>query len=412
MLAPTSHARFAVGIFLGALALPACGATTVPSSTSGGEGSGDDAGGSSGEGGDSGGGVEGGELRGIWVTRFTWSTQEQLEGILDEVAGAGFNTVFFQVRGNFDAYYASKHEPWAEGLSGTLGQDPGWDPLAVALTKGDEHGMDIHAYMNVFPYWRGEAAPASAGIPHKYTEEPDWVVVDSDGQAMELNSSYVFASPGVTGVGGHVSKVAADIDTNYDVAGIHLDYIRYPGAQYSHDAESLEAFAASGLEGEAGWAAFQRANVNKVLAGIANNVDVPVTAAVWGVYENDWGWSGVSQGNVDYYQDTRMFLEKGNLDAAIPMMYWPVTEVEGERLDFRTLVRDHLANAHGRHIYAGMGGEGVSYPQLVECVEAAREEGAQGVVVFDYSLFADHMDDIRQDLFPDDVEPPAMPWRN
>ena len=138
---------------------------------------------------------------------------------------------------------------------------------------------------------------------------------------------------------------------------------------------------------------------------------MPVTAAVWGIHTNEWGWSGVSQGSRDYYQDSRAFLEEGLLDANIPMIYWPVSEVEGDRLDFRSLVRDHVSHANGRHVYAGMGGSNIDYDQLVACIEASRDEGAQGVVVFDYTLFGADLIRLREGVFAEDAVPPSMPWR-
>jgi len=350
------------------------------------------------------------ELRGIWITRFSWSTQAELETIFDDVAAAGFNAVFFQVRGNFDAYYKSDREPWAEKLTGTLGQDPGWDPLLVAVEKTREHDLELHAYINAFPFWRGETAPDSVGLTHPYTDHPEWLVADTSGTPMALNESYVFASPGNQEVRGHIARIAEEIRRDYVVQGVHLDYIRYPGPTYSYDAVSEEEFVASGLMASERdhW---QRLNINKTIAGVHSNLDVPVTAAVWGIYENIWGWEGVSQGNIDYFQDTEMFMENGNLDAFIPMIYWPVAETEGDRLDFRVLVRDHLTRANGRHVYAGMGGESITTDQLIECVKVAREEGANGVVVFDYSLFSDDLSRLKTEVFSEPAEVPDMPWR-
>ena len=156
---------------------------------------------------------------------------------------------------------------------------------------------------------------------------------------------------------------------------------------------------------------WQRAQVVATAAGVSEAVDVPVTAAVWGVHTNGFGWRAVSEGAVDYYQDSFAFLEAGAVDANIPMLYWPVAEEEGSRLDFRVLVRDHVSNRHGRHVYAGAGGESVDFEQLQGCIEVARQEGAQGVVVFDYNLYASDLIRLRDDAFAIDAVPPAMPWR-
>lgn len=347
------------------------------------------------------------EMRGIWVTRFSWSQQSELEPIFDEIAAAGFNTVFFQVRGNFDAYYDSNYEPWSSRLSGTLGQDPGWDPLAVAIELAHARGLALHAYINTFPMWSGESPPASVGLPHPLQTHPEWLVADQNGTPIALNSSYVFASPGNVDVRAWVATVAADITAHYAVDGIHLDYIRYPGTQYSYDAASAAAYAASGSGDHAAW---QREQVTDTARRVYDAVDVPVTAAVWGIYENSFGWSGVSQGNIDYFQDSGAFLEEGVLDADIPMIYWGVTDTPGDRLDFRTLAADHLSRAHGRHVYPGITAED-GLDVAVKCAQAARELGAPGYVLFDWSQGSGWLDDFGAAMHTEPAVPPSMSWR-
>ncbi len=349
------------------------------------------------------------ELRGIWITRWSWDSPDEIEAMMADIAASGFNTVFFQVRGEFDAYYASGVEPWAERLTGVLGRDPGWDPLQTAIEAGHAQGLAVHAYMNTFPFWRGSEPPGDATPQHAYRVHPQWVVADESGTPMALNSSYVFASPGNPSVRAHVEAVAADIADNYEVDGIHLDYIRYPGPQYSHDATSVARYDALGGGQDRGdW---QRDQVVDTVFRVREAVDVPVTAAVWGIHTNEWGWSGVSQGNVDFYQDSFAMLDQGALDGSIPMIYWPVGETEGDRLDFRVLVREHVAHRGARHVYAGMGGENVTLEQVEACIAVAREEGAQGVVLFDYSLFATDLIRLRESVFEEDAIPPEMQWR-
>ena len=350
-----------------------------------------------------------GELRGIWVTRWSYSTAEDVISIMSEVAEAGFNTVFFQVRGRHDAFYASTLEPWAKRLSGTLGAHPGWDPLETAVAEGHARGLQVHAYLNVFPLWSGETAPSSSSPAHAYLSNPDWLVADGEGMPMALNSSYVFASPGNPEVRARIASVAADIAGRYPVDGIHLDYIRYPGPGYSHDMTSLYHWEAAG---EPDWAEWQREQVTATVHSVSSAVDLPVTAAVWGIYENSFGWSGISQGNVDYFQDSRAFLSSRALDANIPMIYWPVAEVEGETLDFRVLVRDHVAHASGRHVYAGISAEeDIGEAGVIRCIEVAREEGAHGVVVFDYVQARPYFAALKASVFSVPEGPPAMSWR-
>lgn len=384
------------------------------------DGGSSDGGAPDGGGADGGTATEGGELRGVWLTRYEWAssstTADTLTTTLEQIAAAGFNAVFFQVRGNFDAYYDSALEPWSSRLTGTLGQDPGWDPLAVAVQAGHDNGLQVHAYINVAPLWLGSAAPSSVGVPHALQEHPEWVVADGSGTPMSLNDSYVYASPGNAQVRARTAAVAADIAARYDVDGIHLDYIRYPGSDYSHDAASQAAFAVDSAAGGdwAGlsWGDWQREMIKDVARQVSAAVDVPVTAAVWGIHTDEWGWGGVSEGDADYYQDSRAFLSEGLVDANLPMAYWEVTDPEGESLDFRVLTRDHVAHASGRHVYMGIGTYDIGYDETVRCIEVARSEGAHGVVLFSWSTVAPHAAALKAGVFAEPASPPLMTWRS
>lgn len=360
----------------------------------------------SGETGDTGPLPDDGELRGVWVDRWTYTSADDVSEIMERSAAAGFNTVFFQIRGNADAYYRSSYEPWAKGLSGTLGGDPGWDPLAVAVEEGHRNGLEVHAYVNAFPLWSGTTPPAESSPRHALLEHPDWLVADESGTPMALNSGYVWMSPGNPAVRERLRDVVEDIVDHYDVDGVHLDLVRYPGAQYSHDAVSEARYDGSG------WEDWQRAQVVEAVRGVYAASPVPVTAAVWGVYTNDWGWSSVSQGYSDYYQDSRAFLDEGVTDGNMPMIYWPVTDVEGDRLDFATLIADHVAHTSGRYVFAGIDAS-LGEDEVLTCIASAREHGARGVVIFDWQLMADGgwLESLAESAFATPTTLPTYPWR-
>jgi hypothetical protein len=116
------------------------------------------------------------EFRGLWITRFDWTrfghtvTPSDLDTIVNHAASAHFNALLFQVRGTADAYYSSTLEPWAARLTGsvtkTLGADPGFDPLAYVITRAHRSGLQVHAYINIFPTWLcGFGAPPTDTMP-------------------------------------------------------------------------------------------------------------------------------------------------------------------------------------------------------------------------------------------------------
>ena len=91
------------------------------------------------------------EARGVWISRFEYADIESTKSktriteIFERARTAKLNMIFFQVRGTGDAYYKSQYEPWAEPLTGTLGKNPGWDPLEYAVFEAHRLGLELHA---------------------------------------------------------------------------------------------------------------------------------------------------------------------------------------------------------------------------------------------------------------------------
>ena len=76
--------------------------------------------------------------------------QESLLALVDKLAEANMNAVFFQVRGFSDAMYNSKYEPWSQYLTGTRGKAPNYDPLQLIIEYAHFKGIEVHAWLN--PY--------------------------------------------------------------------------------------------------------------------------------------------------------------------------------------------------------------------------------------------------------------------
>ncbi|RMF31327.1 MAG: hypothetical protein D6759_10260 [Chloroflexi bacterium] len=383
-----------------------------------------------------GGGAPRYEMRGIWIHRYDWTRYGEpadparIDAMVANVAGAGFNAIFFQVRAHGDAYYTPGLEPWAARLTGsngaTLGQDPGWDPLARMIEQAHQAGLEVHAYLNVYPAWLGETPPPRPVVPeHLFNWLTydrgygfDWRQWDRNGQPMLLNPSYLWASPGLDDLRDHVVAVAVDLVTRYPVDGLHLDLVRYPNTQYSYDPFSLAGYAP--LSTTLSYDQWQRDRVTDLVRRIYSRTttlrpDLRVSAAVWPVYQDRWGW-GVSEGYGDFYQDAQGWLEAGLLDATVPMLYpvdtddpGPAWTLEG----FRTLLADHLAHSGGRHVYAGISGDYADFDEIVRRIEAARSLGAAGHLLFSYTALDSrgYWDDLAAGPYAQPAAVPPMPWR-
>jgi len=349
------------------------------------------------------------EGRAAWFSRFEWSTRQDVEDEIANIDNCNMNAVVFQIRGEADAFYISEHEPWSRLLGDEY---PGYDPLAVAIYEAHKRGLELHAYVNAMPAWGSSSSPVSPD--HIYNAHPEWIMVDQDGDPMEypFTYGYAFVSPGIPQVQEHINKVIMDIATNYDVDGIHLDYIRYPYPTYSHDDSSLARFAReypgctpSTCSGE--WNAFRRTLITEVVETTYDSVTalkdwVKISAAVWGVF---------AYGYNDYFQDSHGWLEDGIMDFTAPMIY------TGDTTAFRSRLHDHVVNDYGRHVYGGIGVYlgAVDPVTMVDEIDICRNEGAEGEVMFSATNLTSSYRNILVGSggpYEFDADIPAMAWKD
>lgn len=364
------------------------------------------------------------EARALWVPRWSYSTAADVRSIVSKAAEANFNILLFQVRGQADAYYRSSYEPWADRLTGTLGQDPGWDPLATAIEAAHAAGLQLHAYVNVYPVWLGSDAPPSNTTPqhmyHRFNNlyGDQWVQWHENGTPMGLNSSYLTASPGHPAVADHIVAVCRDILQKYDVDGLHLDYVRYSGPPYSHDPVSEQRFAQAQ---PAAWADWQRSQITQLVGRLYGELGrlrphAALSVAAWPIYKDKWGW--VTYGDVTYdgydgyYQDSRGWLRAGKADFLAPMLYG--TSVQNYLDRYQILVQDFVNESYGRHVYVGIHAGYSDFSEIQKRIEIAREAGAQGQVIFAYSLVEgnDYWDDFKTGPYAEPAQVPPMAWKD
>lgn len=363
------------------------------------------------------------ELRGIWISRFDYtqslgtadpdSIQSYLATVFKKLAAANFNTVFFQVRGNADAFYRSDLEPWSHLLSGALGQDPGWDPLDYAIQGAHQNGLELHAWINTFPAWRGREAPIRTEPLHPYLTHPEWLVCDSLGNPMPPSDHYVSFSPGNPEVHSHILQVIDDILSKYDIDGIHFDYIRYPEGStangYSHDPVSLRRFKSQSENPlKLDWENWQREQVTQFISKAYNLITLKkpriiVSAAVLGNY-NRPGWNGYYQ----VYQDAERWAKLHKIDLIIPMTY-----LGRSNGSFQNAIRiwRELPNVN-RPIAAGLGAYRLPIEEVLVEMNDVRSLQLEGNVIFAVSsLKESDWETIKKERYYYPALPPAFSWK-
>ncbi|WP_372366045.1 family 10 glycosylhydrolase [Candidatus Uabimicrobium sp. HlEnr_7] len=339
------------------------------------------------------------ELRGLWVTRFEWPDKDpqkcraKIQKCFEDMAKANFNAVFFQIRGEADVLYPSELEPWSELIGG---KDPGFDPLEFAIKQARKHGIQFHAYINPVPMvlWVDRKPPQNKNhifYKHGPNSKDPWVCIDEDGKVMDAKAAaYYYFSMGNPKVQEYLRKVIRDLVTRYDIDGLHLDRIRYPGPQYSHDKASTSRFRGHGNPNQHDWQNWQCEQLNKFINDVYAEVTaikpkVIISCAAWGIYSRYHveGYDTFSSGYHDYFQDSWSWIKGGMMDILVPMIYWNMAD---PKPNYQELTKD-FARGVGEKRFAGgqrLYGEGWPPSENVAQVIESRKQKLSGTVIFSY----------------------------
>ncbi len=321
------------------------------------------------------------EVRAVWIATaagLDWPTtsdrtqqQSSLRGIVEQLARAHFNTIFFQARPRGDALYRSQHEPWAENLSGTMGKDPGWDPLAFLIRESHKRGIEVHAWVNVFKVRSNNAWPPS--VQHPLRKFPQWVVHYQGEDWMD---------PGFPGVRTYTLNVILDMVRNYDLDGVNMDFARYPDADFPDDV-SYRQYGYRMPKDE-----WRVRNISGFVAALYDSV-----TAVKPWVKVGSSPLGVPASKLDrrtaatlrkYSQDAPAWLREEKQDYISPQIYWSIGEKQGNP-DFARLVKKWSGLAAGRQVIAGIAAyKPEVLRELAAEIAASREGGAVGEAYFRY----------------------------
>lgn len=324
------------------------------------------------------------EIRGAWVTRWAFKSPEDIAHTFDELRSAGINTVFFQVRGACTVLYRSEIEPWSGVLTGKLGEDPGWDPLEIAVLEAHKRGLSLHAWINVFPAWPVSDSPRGPieTVPrHVMLEHPEWLAVDKRGDSMPLEKSearhsYVFLSPTVPDVRSHTLRVVKEIVSNYEVDGLHLDYVRFPDSTYSYDEVSKSAYRSYAPYAPHGmtYALWRTMNLTELVGDIKTAVgEARPHALVSATMRRD------AIEAIEYFlQDGLDWVRRGHVDLLIPMIYTTSMDL------YEKSVREYSLLVGEDKVIAGIGAYMESFDEMTFTgqVQIARSYGLKGISVF------------------------------
>jgi uncharacterized lipoprotein YddW (UPF0748 family) len=213
-----------------------------------------------------------------------------------------------------------------------------------------------------------------------------WLVWDRHQQPMQLNSHYLWANPGHPAVSEQIAQVAQDIVTRYYLDGLHLDYVRYPGWEYSRDPLTLAAVAeAHAVEPELDRAEWQRRQVSQLVARLHAGIErvkpgITLSAAVWPIYLDTWEWWDAGDGYDGFCQDSVGWVHDQISELICPMFY--LASITTDDAKYQALLEDFVARAGGEHVLAGIIANYDDFAVIARRIDMARAAGAGGQSIF------------------------------
>lgn len=315
------------------------------------------------------------EVKGVWISYLEMSsilagkTQSEFTANIKEVYAAcaekGLDTVFVQVRSHGDALYESQYYPWSKYASGTVGKNPGFDPLKIMVEQAHAYGLEIHAWINPYRLMNdNDLQNLEEDYKTKqWYNNPEYMALDSNG--------YWCLNPGNEEVQNLILNGVQEILEKYDVDGIHIDDYFYSNGitpeTFGNTAEEARNCASALVKG---------------LYELVHSYD----GGVFGVSPAGNFSGTVPNSDLEQYTDLRTWCTvPGYLDYVVPQIYW---EQDHATAPFATILDkwENLLAGSDVKLYVGLAAyKFAGQAELEEQVIIVSEsEVAKGYIYFRY----------------------------
>lgn len=332
------------------------------------------------------------EIRGVWVSYMSLDVEnetdkesafkEKIDQIIEDMKSANLNTMIVQVRPFSDALYPSEYYPWSHILTGTQGEDPGYDPLKYIVEQAHGNEIAVHAWINPYRISTQET-PSALSADNPYLRDPDLGV--------EINGS-LYLNPASGEAQELIAEGAAEIARNYHVDGIQFDDYFYPQDCGDFDESDYQAYCES-ADSPLSLEEFRKENVNTLIQKVYTAVHNANRNTVFGISPQ-----GNLGNNAKLYADVEKWCaEEGYIDYICPQVYFsldnPALTFEDGLQEWLELEKhDNLALYVGIPAYkAGTDADSGTWLDNDDILETelkiVREKKLNGFMLYSYDSF-------------------------
>lgn len=355
------------------------------------------------------------EMRAVWLTTnygLDWPSkpfrnsneisdqQDEMINIIDHLSQANFNTVFIQARLRGSVIYNSTIEPVSSYIQSVPNTWSQYDPLAFVVSECHKRGMECHVWFVTYPM----------GSELVLGQENTSPSLKSNKDKTKRYKEEFYLDPGNPDTNAYLVSLIEEIVDNYDIDGIHLDYLRYPenSADFPDNATYLRYSKGHSNKNE-----WRKECINRFVYETYDVIKyhkpwVQVSSSVVGFYDqlpdsklHHWTALSVSQ-------DPENWLAAGKHDFIVPMMYY------SDSLFFPFLP-DWKNRSHERLVIPGLGlfqldetNQNWSVDKITEQIHSSRENQMGGNAFYRTRYLLDNKKNILSEIAEHFYQRPAL----
>jgi len=354
-----------------------------------------------------------GEVRGVWVARDSLTTPETFKRTIERLAEANFNAVFVNVWSRGYPLWPSKVFERETGLM----IDPefrGRDVMAECLEYATPLGLACVPWVE-YGFVAGYSGyyPGDGGKGPVFDRHPEWLAKTRSGNdafaVSGTKENFFWLAHTNAEAQAWLIDLMVELATKYRIDSIEFDRARYPQLDCGYD-EATRALYAKEHNGAAlpenvsarAWMLWRARKLNDFVLTLARKVK----AVDWRMMITNAPIT-YPYGLEMFAQDYPTWLVEGAVDYVSPQIY---------RADLATFVRELDNNLRflkdSSRLVPGIDiTNSKSAEMLIRMIEATRERGLAGVVIWYYTglVSTGALEKLKETVY---AEKASLPWRS
>ncbi len=324
----------------------------------------------------------------LWVVRTALIAEKNIDEMIQFATLNRINNIIVQVRGRGDAYYNSKIVS-----KSNLIKNKEFDPLLYTLNSAKDKGIKVHVWLNTYLLWSSKKLPFQKD--HILLTNPEWLdhnkfslpnIASELKKVGSKNNSYegLYLSPDHPSVNKHLLNVFKELLLNYEIDGLHLDYIRFHDSDYGKNSyvysdidNNIIKYSDSGSK----WTQIKRNSITDLVRKTKNLItelgfDIEFSAAVK---------PNLNEAKQRYYQEWDVWLAAGYLDKAMIMNYSPDLKVFSNNIN---ILFRNLPLKYRNKIVMGLATYNQTSDQVVNKIKYSKIASINDFAFFSYNVMS------------------------